>query len=250
MRSRRIRTVHRVASERIPRAVRFAVIADLHSAPFEDVLEDLTRCDAVLMPGDLVDRHRKNNTWAERFLEEVPRRLPVFYSVGNHERKFRLREEWMQRVARSEAILLDNAYTVFMGLRLGGLSSVRSGTEPDLAFLDAFEQQPEYKLLMCHHPEMYRDYVRGRNIDLTLCGHAHGGQIQIGGRGLYAPGQGFFPELTHGVHDGGRMLISRGMTNGAKPRIPRINNPCELILLEMNPKGEGNHDEGRAEPAG
>ena len=74
MRSRRIRTVHRVASERIPRAVRFAVIADLHSAPFEDVLEDLTRCDAVLMPGDLVDRHRKNNTWAERFLEEVPRR--------------------------------------------------------------------------------------------------------------------------------------------------------------------------------
>ena len=75
--------------------------------------------------------------------------------------------------------------------------------------------------------------MAGRNIDLTLCGHAHGGQIQIFGRGLYAPGQGLFPKLTHGLHDGGKMLISRGMTNGAKPRVPRINNPCELIILNL-----------------
>ena len=79
----------------------------------------------------------------------------------------------------------------------------------------------------------YRDYVSGRNIDLTLCGHAHGGQIQFFGRGLYAPGQGLFPKLTHGLHDGGKMLISRGMTNGAKPRVPRINNPCELIIQNL-----------------
>jgi len=88
---------------------------------------------------------------------------------------------------------------------------------------------------MCHHPEVWRDYVKGRDIDFTVCGHAHGGQIQILGRGLYAPGQGIFPRLTHGLHDGGRMMISRGMTNGAKPRVPRIGNPCELIILELIP---------------
>ena len=87
---------------------------------------------------------------------------------------------------------------------------------------------------MCHHPEVYRDHVAGRNIDFTVCGHAHGGQIQLFGRGLYAPGQGFFPKLTHGIHDGGHMMISRGMSNGT--RAPRINNPYELILLTLEPE--------------
>ena len=121
------------------------------------------------------------------------------------------------------------------GIRIGGLSS-KTDRIADRAFLDAFEREAEFKLLMCHHPEMYRDYVRGRDIDFTICGHAHGGQIQIAGHGLYAPGQGLFPRLTHGVHDGGKMMISRGMTNGAKPRIPRIGNPCELIILELVPE--------------
>ena len=83
---------------------------------------------------------------------------------------------------------------------------------------------------------MYRDYVSGRDIDLTLCGHAHGGQIQILGHGLYAPGQGLFPKLTDGLYGEGKMLLSRGMTNGAKPRIPRICNPCELIILTLEKK--------------
>ena len=88
---------------------------------------------------------------------------------------------------------------------------------------------------MCHQPEIYRDYVRGRNIGFTVCGHAHGGQIQLFGQGLYAPGQGLFPRLTHGLHDGGKMLISRGMTNSVRIPLPRICNPCELIVLELEP---------------
>ena len=156
----------------------------------------------------------------------------VFYSIGNHERKYRRKEEFLRIVRESRVELLDNADCVFRGIRIGGLSS-SADRVPDTAFLDRFEKEGGFRILMCHHPEMYRDYVRGKNIDLTLCGHAHGGQIQISGRGLYAPGQGLFPKLTHGVHDGGRMIISRGMTNGAKPRVPRIGNPCELIILEL-----------------
>lgn len=131
--------------------------------------------------------------------------------------------------------LLQDESCLFRGIRIGGLSS-RKKTQPDSAFLDRFEKEKGFRLLLCHQPEVYRDWVKGRNIDFTVCGHAHGGQIQMFGRGLYAPGQGLFPKLTHGIHDNGRMMISRGMTNAAKPRIPRINNPCELILLEMEPK--------------
>ncbi len=228
---KRIRTEYTFRTSRIDRPLRFAVASDLHSDTFDDVLEDFSRCDAVLIPGDLVDRHRKNNSNAYRFLEIVPEIVPVFYSIGNHERKYREREEYLEIVRESRVTLLDNESIGFHGVRIGGLSSTKG--EPDLEFIKGFAAEDGYRLLLCHHPETYRDYVAGRGIDLTLCGHAHGGQIQVFGRGLYAPGQGLFPKLTHGLYDGGKMLVSRGMTNGAKPRIPRIGNPCELIILNL-----------------
>ena len=74
---KRNRTIHVIWSSAIREPLRLAVAADLHSAPFDDVLEDFRACDAVLIPGDLVDRHRKNNGNAIRFLQEVPSILPV-----------------------------------------------------------------------------------------------------------------------------------------------------------------------------
>ena len=235
---KRIITRHTVRSPRIPGSLRFAVASDIHSSPYDDVLDTFAQCDAVLIPGDLVDRHRRDNSNAFRFLREVPEIVPVFLSPGNHEVKYRHAEEFLARAAESKMTLLRDESCLFRGIRIGGLSS-RVKEPPDTDFLDRFEKEKEFRLLLCHHPEVYRDYVRGRDIDFTLCGHAHGGQIQIRGRGLYAPGQGLLPKLTHGLHDGGKMMISRGMTNGAKPRIPRINNPCELILLELGPEEGG-----------
>lgn len=230
----RQRTVHVIRSEKIPEKLRLAVASDLHSSPFDDVREELLRCDAVLLPGDLVDRHRRNNRNAERFLSDIPEKVPVFYSIGNHERKFRQKDAWREWVRKSRAVLLDDESTGFRGIRIGGLSS-RPDRQANQAFLDRFEKEDGFRILLCHHPEVWRDHVQGRDIDFTLCGHAHGGQIQIRGQGLYAPGQGLFPKLTHGLHGDGKMMISRGMTNGAKPRIPRWGNPCELIIVELYP---------------
>ena len=222
-------------SEKIRAPLHFAVATDLHSMPFDDVMGEMTASDAVLLPGDLVDRHSGDHREAARFLDTVPGMVPVFYSIGNHERKYPYAEEWYALVRQSKAVLLDNDCTHFRDICIGGLSSSWDH-RGDTAFLERFEHENGYRLLMCHHPEMYRTDVAGRDIDLTLCGHAHGGQINIGGIGLYAPGQGFFPKLTGGVYDGGKMLLSRGMTNGAF--LPRINNPCELIILELRPADE------------
>ncbi len=234
--------VHTIRSPRITGGLRLAVAPDIHSAPFDDVLEIFLRCDALLIPGDLVDRHRRNNSNAWRFLQEVPEKIPVFFSPGNHEVKFRKQEELAAQLKKSKAVYLQDESCLFRGIRIGGLSSKTEGP-PDTGFLDRFEKEKEFRILLCHQPEIYRDWVRGRTIDFTVCGHAHGGQIQIRGRGLYAPGQGLFPKLTHGIHDNGKMMISRGMTNAAKPRIPRINNPCELIILELEPEKGGNINE-------
>ncbi|XVG96252.1 metallophosphoesterase [Eubacteriales bacterium KG127] len=88
-------------------------------------------------------------------------------------------------------------------------------------------------ILLAHEPQFIREYGEG-DFDLILSGHAHGGQIRlplIGG--VFAPGQGFFPKYTAGIHRAGahsRMVISRGLGNSTFPI--RIGNPPEIVVIE------------------
>ena len=140
---KRNRVHHTVISGKIPRRMTLAVAADLHCGRYEDVLEDLRGCDAILLPGDLVNRHRRSYAGAERFLREAPGIAPVFYSMGNHERKCAFREEWMQLVKKSDVVWLDDESVLFEGIRIGGLSSRREG-KADTGFLDRLEAAEEF----------------------------------------------------------------------------------------------------------
>jgi len=39
--------------------------------------------------------------------------------------------------------------------------------------------QNEFKILLCHSPDVRQGIKNGTNIDITLCGHTHGGQVAI-----------------------------------------------------------------------
>ena len=249
-----------------------ALLADTHNQNMETVLESLRRRPPELIllagdflyaappaaPGRLKMQESRN---ALELLGACAALAPTFVSLGNHE--WMLNEQDLALLADTGAVVLDNRFvSLSIGgdkLCVGGLTSARltayqtwrgkqplaflypepdrsvwaGKPEPNLDWLRNFERQEGYKILLCHHPEYVPRYLNARNIDLILSGHAHGGQIQIAGHGLYAPGQGLFPKLTHGLYDGEKLLVSRGMTNGAKPRIPRIGNPCELIILNL-----------------
>ncbi len=181
---------------------------------------------------------------------------PTFLSMGNHERSLAFSD--YQIISDTGTVILDNCFKEHNGIYIGGLSSAyftecnvyrsrytddqkkwkrpsyfrRKKPEPDISMLDLFEQQSGYKILLCHHPEYYDRYLKGRKIDLVLSGHCHGGQWQFylpfhkKLQGIYAPGQGLFPALTSGIYDG-HLIVSRGLSNTTC--IPRINNPTEVI---------------------
>ena len=223
-------TEYTVASEKIYEPLTLAVVSDLHDGEYEDVLPVLAQADAILIVGDLVDRHRNTYQRAARFLQDAPEIAPTFYALGNHEWKFKLRDAYWPHVEASRAIVLDNRFVPFRGVLLGGLSSAPKGRVRS-DWLAEYGENPAFKLLMCHQPEYFQRYVAPHDVDLTIAGHAHGGQVQLLGRGLYAPNQGLLPRWTHGFYFDGRLLVSRGMTNSAG--LPRFNNPCELILLKL-----------------
>ena len=221
------------------RPLRFAILSDVHNGEWKDIRPFMEQADAILIPGDIVNRHAQGIRNAQELIEQAPDIAPTFFSIGNHERKARDMEALWPVIRHSRMTILDNTFVSFQGIVLGGLSSREIHTQGEngrkkavrTEVVDRMAQQDGFKLLMCHHPEYYFRYVRGHGIDLTISGHAHGGQIQIAGHGLYAPGQGVFPRWTHGFYDDGHLLVSRGMTNSA--RAPRLWNPLELVMLTL-----------------
>ena len=243
--------------------VSLALVSDLHERPFEKVLASLekNRPALICIPGDfLYGRLPKKDVKVREagvlpFLEACATLAPCFVSLGNHE--WMLTPEDFQLLQKTGARVLDNAFAVVTPgdarLVLGGLSSARVSeyrrlrsegldweeanaltrdlgpeTPPRLEWLDAYCREDGYHILLCHHPEYYPRWLRGREIGLILSGHAHGGQVRLFGRGLYAPGQGLFPKLTSGVTDG-RLIISRGLSNCQI--VPRVFNPTEIVYI-------------------
>ena len=217
--------------------LRFAVIADLHGHATPELTELALGAmpDAVLMPGDIFDT-RGDTPGTLAAIKALAANVPVFCSLCNHDKH--MSDETRTMLLEAGAVLLDNDTAAFRGLTIGGLTSgfftehrtdLEKTPPPDLDWLARFAAMPSPRLLLCHHPEYYPDYIRGTDIELTVSGHAPGGQWSIFGRGVFAPGQGLFPKYTAGVYDGGRLVVSRGVTNTV--RIPRFFNPTEIVVI-------------------
>ena len=251
-------TLYKLKNDKIEKDLRIALVADLHGADCRCVVDALKekRPDIIAVTGDITSRldckegdippndygkpiSHKN---AFSLLSESASIAPTFYSLGNHElcgHKYRENhgraclEENLRLIKESGAVLLDDTYTELSGLRVGGLTSGHTNSDlvPKTEWLGEFEKSDKFSILLCHHPEYYPAYLKSRNIDLVLSGHAHGGQFRFFGQGVFAPGQGVFPKYTAGVHDG-RFVISCGLCNTAKP-IPRLFNPTELVIIDV-----------------
>ena len=220
--------------------VTVAHVSDLHDRSPKTVLAALEALspDLIALTGDLF--HRLDTArYALPFLRAAAGIAPTVYSLGNHEW---LEEGDRERITACGAILLDNESVRVGELTVGGLSSgfgrqkqgnLKATPAPDRAFLARFAAEEGVRLLLCHHPEYYPEFIRPLPIHLTLSGHAHGGQWRIGRQGIFAPGQGLFPRYTGGLYDGGRLEVSRGLSNTAP--VPRLFNPTELPVLRLLP---------------
>lgn len=206
-----------------------AVVSDLHNEEYEDIFPLIKGADALLVPGDISDRYRQEWDRGIAFLRDAARRLPTFYSLGNHEVKQEKYARIKQELYHTGAEILINRHVRFGEVCIGGWYNPDKVKEPER--LSALERESGVKILLCHQPEAYWKRMRSRDLDLVISGHAHGGQIRILGQGLYSPGQGILPRLTRGVVDE-RMIISAGAGNPA--HMPRWGNPCEVLLIRVD----------------
>lgn len=246
------KTVYEINRGRFLKPQCFAVVSDLHGKEPSEVIAMLEaeRPDYILMPGDIfelldgADSEKYRN--GMKLMREASSIAPVFYSMGNHEdggvrswsrawknrvKKREYNERAMSEIKQSGVTVLADGFLLKDGMAFGGLLSgiINEGGEPELSWLDGFCSVDAPKVLLCHHPEYYEKYLKDKDIDLIVSGHAHGGQWRFFGRGVFAPGQGIFPKYTYGVHDG-RLVISTGLKTG---KIPRFFNPPEVVFVKV-----------------
>lgn len=231
-------TRYTVVSDKLTHDFRIAHLSDLHGKRFGKKNRRLVRAvgkakpDIIVFTGDIIHLYRKpGEEVALELVEQLAKIAPLYYVSGNHEMRYKNYREFSKKLADAGTIILENQYVMIHDVALVGLGCAQ------LRHNTIFEVTPEFdtfKILLAHEPQYLRRYSRA-GYDLVLSGHAHGGQwrIPLIGQGLYAPGQGLFPELTSGEHVIGstHMIISRGLGNSEFPL--RINNRPELVVIDL-----------------
>ena len=246
------KNIYNISLPNIKKGVRFALVSDLHGGDPKAVIEVLKEetPDYILMPGDIFEvlDGTENSVFENgmKLLTEAVKIAPTFFSMGNHEdgatrswstkwkKTVKSREynaSSIEKIRNCGVHILSDDFIVFDGIAFGGLLTglIFEERMPDILWLEEYCKQPEPKVLLCHHPEYYEKYLKDLPIDLVVSGHAHGGQWRFFGRGVFAPGQGIFPEYTKGVYDN-KLVVSTGLKKGI---IPRFFNPTEVVIINI-----------------
>ncbi len=245
------KNIYALTGSSLPAGLCFGLVSDLHGGEPRQVLEMLRqeKPNYILMAGDIFEaldgKSGEGYGNGMLLLSEAARIAPVIYSTGNHEdgatrswcmmwrRTLAERHyngECIGHIEKSGALMVCDGYIIRDGIAFGGIGTglIFKGREPRLGWLSEFCRLECPKVLLCHHPEYYRRYLKDMPIDLIVSGHAHGGQWRFFGRGVFAPGQGLFPKYTKGIYDN-KLVVSTGLKTGT---IPRFFNSPEVVFIK------------------
>lgn len=213
-----------VETNKINRELRICLISDLHNnrKKYSNIVEQLkeNHTDLILIAGDLVDKHKESNENALRFLEELRKIAPIYYSYGNHESSLAAKrpELWQKYLDAipEDVYCLDNEVcnvSSFPEIFISGLTLPKCFYKKG-ALCDDTDALPKlppvedgFHLLLAHNPEyvhLYQEY----KADLILSGHLHGGLMRLPFLGGLIS-----PRLRYPGRDAGLTRLEDGQTS-------------------------------------
>lgn len=198
-------TFYRVTSEKIGENIRAVVLADLHNNVFGQDNEPLVfkirqlEPDVILMAGDMINGDDPDVSGILELCVKLKDIAPIYYSLGNNEGVLMYSPEGPQVPLDVE--LLEEGVTVLYNnsvdteirgnkVSIGAVTSEPADfAEMSQEFIAGFEQSSNYKILLAHYPTLFYDCLADADIDLSVSGHFHGGQVRL--RHLLTMSSGF-----------------------------------------------------------
>ncbi len=244
---------YRETSEKVSAKTRIAVISDIHNREYgennEVLISDLQtlKPDLILFLGDLVIRNDDDYQPMLNLVAALTRIAPCYGVLGNHEseriyygndkalpEKFENAGLKLLRNSREEIQIGEDT------LQLIGVEGTAYGFEKygGREFMEKSEIDPSsYCIVMTHIPILFETQLSQYSFDLGIAGHVHGGIVNLpllGG--LYSDEEGLFPKFYAGecVLDNQQTLIISAGLGDSKHFPPRINNPPELVVIDIS----------------
>jgi predicted MPP superfamily phosphohydrolase len=230
------------------RPLRIVQIADPHLGPWQPVHRLQRRLDAlldhdpdlVLLTGDFLTMEGQGTPGALARALAPLRRLPgrCFAIFGNHDHEA-VGEVRAALAANGVHLLVDDEACVSTQLgevQIVGADWARERRAERIGrLLERFPRRAAHlRLLLLHDPLGFRDVPKG-DVDLTLSGHTHGGQLGLVSLGFdwTVLARSRWPD--HGLfgHGSNRLYVHRGTGFYGFPL--RIGVPGEASLLELLP---------------
>lgn len=243
-----------ISTDKLNSSAKFVFISDLHCKEYGDKNSELVSKIKEQNPlfiavgGDMVNKYSSNDHVMRELLPQLADIAPTYCILGNHELILKDEINFKNDINSTSAKLLDNGMVTIEAngekILLGGMSdfpyyefNAPDYDTPERYFWDDFKDKSKncYSILLHHQPEYLESIMQDSNVDLVMCGHTHGGAVQIPFiGGLFAPNQGFFPKYDKGEFDlyDTKMIISAGL--GDAYPVLRLNNCPEISVVEIN----------------
>ena len=243
-----------ISTDKLNSSAKFVFISDLHCKEYGDETSDLVSKIKEQNPlfiavgGDMVNKYSSDDHVMRGLLPQLANIAPTYCILGNHELILKDEIDFKNDINSTGAKLLDNEMVTIETngekFLLGGMSdfpyydfNAPDYDTPERYFWEDFKDKSKngYSILLHHQPEYLESIMQDSNVDLVMCGHTHGGAVQIPfAGGVFAPNQGFFPKYDKGEFDlyDTKMIISAGL--GDAYPVLRLNNCPEISVVEIN----------------
>lgn len=247
------------SSKKLEKDMKIVLLSDMHNKSFGEDNRKLARAinqvcpDIILIAGDMYTAAKGQEAKeAQKLMEVLADKYPVYYGNGNHEQKTALYPKEYGNVYQAfarelerlgvrhlvnEKVSLTSRKIAIYGLELDREYYGKfKKKKMDKGYLEKLLGKPDssnYNILIAHNPDYFEDYAAW-GADLVVSGHIHGGLMRLPFLGgVISPAMRLFPKYDGGIFEAGnsRLVLSRGLGTHTLPI--RIFNPGELVVIRL-----------------
>lgn len=222
--------------------VKIVFASDFHIKPYgqkrlEKIVEIINKQnpDVVVSAGDFVCGHTEHSTMHPQKIAEglakVKSKYGFYTTLGNHDGWY---DRWYikELLEKQNIKVLNNKNEK---LQINGKEIFIAGVEDMMTAFpnmeDALKGTKTPTILLTHTPDVFPDIPR--NVNLTLAGHTHGGQVRLPIIGPIFTASNYGNKYAIGfIEENGKKLITtRGIGVSILPF--RFNCPPEIVVIEF-----------------
>lgn len=222
--------------------VKIVFASDFHIKPYgqkrlEKVVETINaqNPDVVISAGDFVCGHTEHSTMHPQKIAEglakVKSKYGFYTTLGNHDGWY---DRWYikELLEKQNIKVLNNKNEK---LQINGKEIFIAGVEDMMTAFpnmeDALKGTKTPTILLTHTPDVFPDIPR--NVNLTLAGHTHGGQVRLPLIGALIVPSDYGNKYSSGLIEEKwkKMIVTNGIGVSILPI--RFNCPPEIVVIEF-----------------